>query len=160
TFAGYRREEAFDKVDPGRGSRREVQLEAGMLGEPGLHFLGLMGRVVVDDEMKVEGLRHHPVDLFEEANGLVGAWARQAFSKQLAGLDIKSGKESRGAVALIVVRHRAGTTLLQGQARLGAVESLDLRFFVDRQHQCLIGWVEIETNNIPHLFGEMRIVRE
>jgi hypothetical protein len=37
-----------------------------MLGEPGLHCLSLIGRVVVDDAMKIEQLRHHAIDLFED----------------------------------------------------------------------------------------------
>jgi hypothetical protein len=43
---------------------------------------------------------------------------------------------------------------------LGAIESLDLRFFVDRQHQCFIGWVEIEADDIAHLFGEVEATDE
>ena len=84
-----------------------MQLKARMLSEPGLHFLGLMGLVVVNDEMKIEGLRHHAVNLFEEANELAGAVARHAFANDLAGLSVKS----------------CSTALLQGQSWLGAGSS-------------------------------------
>src|SRR6516162_106062 len=83
------------KAPRGREGRREVQLEARVLGEPGLHFLGLMGLVVVKNEMEVEGLRHHPVDLLEEANKFFGTVARHAFTDDFAGLYVESCKQCR-----------------------------------------------------------------
>ena len=66
--------------------------------------------------------------------------------------------EQRGrAVALVVVRHGAGAALLHRQARLAAVECLDLALLVDRQHQGLVGRVEVKADDIHHLGGEVRI---
>ena len=48
--------------------------------------------------------------------------------------DVERGEERRRAVALVVVGHRAGEALLQGQARLRAVERLDLAPLVEREH--------------------------
>ena len=42
-------EEAFDQVHPGRAGSREMQLEAGMLFQPGLHLGRLVGGVVVEN---------------------------------------------------------------------------------------------------------------
>jgi hypothetical protein len=50
---------------------------------------------------------------------------------------VQGGKQSRCAVADIVMRHRPGAALFHRQARLGAVERLDLRFLVDGEHQAV-----------------------
>jgi hypothetical protein len=56
-----------------------------------------------------------------------------AASEHDAVEDIQRGKQGRGAMPLIVVRHGAAAAFLQRQARLRAVECLDLALFVDRQ---------------------------
>ena len=61
-------EEALDGVEPGAGSRREVEGEALMAVEPGAHLGVLVGGVVVEDDM--DGLvgRHLGVDGVEKAD--------------------------------------------------------------------------------------------
>ena len=46
--------QALDGVDPGGRGRREMDVEAGMPGQPALHGLGLVGGVVVEDQVQVE----------------------------------------------------------------------------------------------------------
>jgi hypothetical protein len=41
-----------------------------------------------------------------------------------------------------------------GQQRLGSVERLDLRLFVDAEHQGSVGRVEVETHDVADLFHE------
>src|SRR5438046_3862709 len=64
---------------------------------------------------------------------------------------------SRGAIALVVMRHRPAAALLHRQPRLGAVERLDLAFFIDRQHQGFVGWIEVKADDILDLGDEVRI---
>ena len=54
TLAGDLGEEALDHVEPRRGGRNEVQVEAWMALEPARHGRCLMGGVVVEDEVQVE----------------------------------------------------------------------------------------------------------
>jgi hypothetical protein len=70
----------------------EVQLEARVLSEPGLHLRGLVGLVVVADRVHGEVLCYGPVDLFQEADELLGAVTRQALADDLASLDIECRK--------------------------------------------------------------------
>ena len=51
-------------------------------------------------------------------------------------------------MALVVVGHGSGPTLLHGQARLGAVERLDLGLLVDRQHDGVLRRVEIQPDHV------------
>ena len=70
---------------------------------------------------------------------------------------VESRKQGRGAVALVVVRHRAGAALLHRQARLGAVERLDLALFIDRQHQGFVRRIEIKADDVLDLLDELRV---
>ena len=56
--------------------------------------------------------------------------------------------------------HGAGAALLHRQAGLGAVKGLDLGFLIDRQHDGMGRRVDIETNDVPELLGELRVLRQ
>ena len=73
------------------------------------------------------------------------------------GEHVESRKQGRGAVALVVMRHRPAAALLHRQSRLGAVERLDLAFFIDRQHQGFVGRIEVKADDILDLGDEVRI---
>ena len=60
-------EDALDEVHPGGASEHEMQLEAGMLLQLGLHLGRLMGGVVIINQINVVGLFHGPVDEAEKA---------------------------------------------------------------------------------------------
>lgn len=55
-------EEAFDEVHPGRAGWREMQLETWVFRQPGIHLRRLVGGVVVENQVDVALLFHHPVD--------------------------------------------------------------------------------------------------
>jgi len=56
--------------------------------------------------------------------------------------------------------HRAGPAALHRQARLGAVERLDLALFVHAQHDRFVRGVEVEADDIDQLLFEAAVVRE
>src|SRR3954469_7123228 len=68
----------------------------------------------------------------------------------------RAGEQGRCAVALVVMRHRAGPALLHGQAGLGAVEALDLLLLVDGKHDGVSGRVDMEPDNIAQFVDELR----
>ena len=49
-----------------------------------------------------------------------------------------------GPASLVVVRPTLDLPGPQGQQRMGPVEGLDLRLLVDREHQRVVGRVEVE----------------
>jgi hypothetical protein len=119
-------EEAFDEIEPGRTRRREVQLEARMLGQPRLHLGGLVRPVVIEHEMHREVSKHGSIDPLQKANELFRPMPRLAFADDESALHVKGCEKRGGPMTLVVVRHRCGPTALQRQARLRAVEGLDL----------------------------------
>ena len=67
------------------------------------------------------------------------AMPRHAGPDHLAVEHVQSREQGGRAVALVVMGHGAGTALLHRQARLGAVERLDLALFVDQRTSALSG---------------------
>ena len=96
--------EALDLIEPRGGCGRKVEMNARMLGQPSLHGLGLVGGVIVHDQMKIEMPGCVALNDPEEAQELLGPMPRQALADHLAGLHIQGGEQGRGAMALVVVR--------------------------------------------------------
>src|ERR1700748_3937895 len=67
------------------------------------------------------------------------------------------GSEQRGsAVPLIIVGHNSTAPRLDRQARLSAVERLDLALFVDAEHHRVRRRVDIQPDDITQLGDEFR----
>jgi hypothetical protein len=45
-------------------------------------------------------------------------------------------------------------TQAHGQHGLGTVQGLNLAFFIDTQHQGVVGWVQVEADNVPYFLHE------
>ena len=59
---------------------------------------------------------------------------------------------------LVVVGHGSGASLLHRQAGLGAVERLDLALLVDRQHDGMGRWIDVEADDVAQLVDELGVV--
>src|SRR5450756_2786673 len=57
--------------------------------------------------------------------------------------DVEGGKQGGRAMALVIVGHSSWPALLHREARLGAVQGLDLRFLVEGEHDGIVGWIQI-----------------
>ncbi len=77
------------------------------------------------------------IDDIEEANELLMAMTPHTLAEDLALKDIESREQGGDAMPLVIVGHGSGATLLHRQSRLGAVQSLDLAFLIDRQHDSM-----------------------
>ena len=60
-------------------------------------------------------------------------------------------------MSLVVVRQRTTTAQLDRQSRLPAVDGLDLRLLVDREHQRVVGLIQVEPDDIDDLLGELQV---
>jgi hypothetical protein len=118
----------------------------------------VVGRVVVDDGVDRLSRRYLGLDGVEEADELLMAVALHVAADDGAVEDIEGGEQRRGAMTLVVVRHRPGAARLHRQARLGTIESLDLALLIDREDHRMSGRVNIEADDIAQLFHEPRIV--
>ena len=72
--------------------------------------------------------------------------------------DIEGGEQGGGAVPLVVVGHGAALARLQRQARLRAVEGLNLTLLVDRNDHGMRGRVHVQPDDVLDLGGESWVV--
>ena len=138
-------------------SRLQIHVEARPLCQPGAHLGMLVGGVIV----------HYQVDMqFGGNTGLHAAQERQELLMAMTGLalgkdgtrsNVESRKERRGAMADIVVGDALNITQAHGQHRLGAVQSLNLTFFIHAKYQGMIGRIQVKADDVPYLLDEERI---
>ena len=102
--------------------------------------------------------RHGALDGVEEANELLVAMPSHAASDHSSVEDVERGEQSGRAVALVVMGHRPAFSGLERQARLRAVERLDLALLVDRDDHRVLGRVHVEADDVLDLLGELGIV--
>ena len=112
--------------------------------------------VVVDDQVQLPPGRGLAIDLVEKADEFLMPVARHALADGAALQHVERGEQCGRAMALVVMRHRPAAGPLHRQSWLGAVERLDLRLLVDRQHQRVLRRIDVQTDDILHLGGELR----
>jgi|GEM_PF-2085646 len=100
------------------------------------------------------------VDSFEKLQKFLMAMSFHTLPDNLAFQNIQCGKQCRGAVALVIMRHRARPAFLHRQSGLRAVKRLYLCLFVKAEHQSVFRRAQIKADDIFQLFNEARIVRQ
>jgi len=113
-----------------------------------------MGGVVVEDGMDDFPRRNGPLDRIEELDEFLMPVLLHTTHQHGAVQDVEGGKQGGGAVALVIVGHGGALTRLQRQARLGAVESLDLALLINGQHHGVARRLHVEADHILDFFGE------
>ena len=73
---------------------------------------------------------------------------------------VKRGEQRGRAVALVIVGYDLAAAFFHRQAWLGAVQSLYLALLIDRKHQRVLGWIEIDADVIFEIGGEFGIVAD
>ena len=149
---------AFDSVEPGGGCRREVESPPRMRLQPFAHLQMFMGGVVVDDCMDMLAGWYSCLYGVEKADIFLVPVFFHAAADNFSVQHVDGSKQSGRAMPLIVVRHRAAAALFQRQARLCAVECLDLAFLVDGKHNGMGRRADVEANNIAQLDGKFGII--
>src|SRR5262245_33074043 len=105
-------------------------------------------------------LRHLRLYGVEESDELLMAMALHIVTDDGAVEDVEGGEQCCGAMAFIVVRHGAGTARLHRQARLGAIERLDLALLVNREHNGVGRRVHVEADYVLEFLCKLWIVRQ
>ena len=75
----------------------------------------------------------------------------------LAVQHIQRGKQRGGSIALVVVRVRPASPLLQGQSWLGAVQSLYLALLVNANDDRFLWRIQVQPHNIRQFLQKHRI---
>ena len=152
------REEPFDGVEPRGGGRREMERPSRMTGQPFDDVGMLVGGVIVDDGVDELAGGDRPLHGVEEADEVLMAMLGHAAPDHGSIEDIERREQRRRAIALVIVGHRPALAGLDRQARLGAVEGLDLALFVDGDDDGVHGRVHVEADDVFDLLREFGIV--
>ena len=155
--AGNRREESLDRVEP-RGRRGgEVECPSRMVGEPRQDLGVFVGRVIIGDGMNDLSGGDGSFDSVQELNELLMPMLFHATPDNGSIQDVERGEQRSRAVAFVIVRHGTAFPGLEWQARLGAIERLDLAFFIDGDDDRMSRRRHIEADDILDFFGEFGI---
>ena len=119
----------------------------GLFVDPFQHLGMLVSSIVVDNDMDRFLLGHPDVDNGKEADELLMAMMLHTLANDLALKHIERGEQSGDAVTLVVVGHGASPTLFHRQPRLGAIQRLDLAFLIDREHDGMVGRVDVQPDD-------------
>ena len=127
------------------------------------HFVDLRGRSARRGCRARRGRpdpRDGGVDLLEEPQHVGRGVTFVQSGEDLAGGDVHRGEQVDGAVALVVVGHRAGSARLHRQRGLGAVQRLALGLLVEAEHHRPRRRVEVQPDDVDELLLEQRIVAD
>ncbi|MDT4862971.1 hypothetical protein FQZ97_976560 [compost metagenome] len=152
-------EEPLDGVQPGTGCRNEVEGPAWVPRQPGPNFGLFVCGVVVQDDVNRLVLGQLSFNRVEEADELLMPVTLHVAADDGAVENIQGREKCRGAVALVIMGHRAGTTLLHGKTRLRPIQRLDLTFLIDGKDNRMGRRRDVETDHIVKLLGESLVVR-
>src|SRR6202022_5090973 len=97
---GEHGEEALDGIEPGGGCRREVEDEARVTCQPFDDLRGLMGGIVVEDNMADLADRDLGLDLVEKADELLMPVLLHALPDHRTIAHVERGKEGGRSVPL------------------------------------------------------------
>ena len=153
-------EEPLYGVEPRARGRGEVERPARMRLEPCPDRLVLVGGVVVEDGMDRPAGGDRTVDAVEKAHEFLVPVAGAVLRDHRPFEYVEGGEQRRRAVPLVVVGHGGAAPLLQRQSGLCAVQRLDLRLLVDRQHRRVRRRLDVEADDVTHLVDEGRIGRQ
>jgi hypothetical protein len=90
---------AFDEVEPRGAGRGEVQVEAGVLQQPLVDSRGLVGGVVIQDQVQVQVPGHSGVDELEEAEEFLVPVPAVGLGDHRSTGQVERGEQAGGAVA-------------------------------------------------------------
>src|ERR1700728_515858 len=137
-----------------------MKVKSRMSRDPAQDGRVLVGAVVVGDQVDLFVRGRLPIALLEELQPLLVAVPRHAATDDLTVQRTQGREHRRGAIALVVVSHRATTALLHRQAGLSPIKSLDLALLIGTQDEGVLGRVEIERDDIFHFLDKAPIVAE
>ncbi len=128
-----------------------------MGGEPSFHLRMFMGGVVVNDEVNVKIIGDILINMLDKTQIFLVTMPMFALGDHLSIGDVKCSEERCGTMAYIVMGHAFDVAKAHRKQRLGAVQGLNLAFFVNTQHERFVRRVEVEPDNIAHFLHKERV---
>src|SRR5262249_3064225 len=119
-----------------------------------------MGPVVIEDQMNFLSPWHRTLNLLQEVHEFLVSVSWLALSNHGPVQDVQRGKQRRSAISFVVMCLAFRDARSHREQRLGPIERLDLALLIHAQHQSFIGWIQVQSDNIPNLLAESWIFAE
>jgi len=84
--------------------------------------------------------------------------ARDRLGEDLAAVHVKGREQRGGAVADVLELAASKLPGFGGLVRVAALLGLDRGLLINREHQCPLGWVEVETTHVADAFPKRRVI--
>src|SRR6516225_2761601 len=152
------REPNLDLIEPRGMSGGKVKVEPRMLA-PKSRIADAMGAEIVEHDMEIfVGMCSFQPS--QEIKELLAPFARFAHPINTTGGHFQSSKESHRSMTLIVVSKTAqSATIGHFEPALGSLQCLDARLLIDGNNHSVLRGIQIQTNHIGSLGGELWIGR-
>ena len=157
-LAGNFAEKAFHQIEPRGGGGGKVQMKALLTGEPRLDSGMFVRGVVVADDMDLFIRSDGGVDFLQEGQPFAVTMPVGRMRQHFAAEVVQCGKESHRPMPVVIMGARADMALSEGQAGLGALQSLALAFLVTAQNHGVLWRVQIKPDDVPVFFLKLQIV--
>src|SRR5712691_5652586 len=86
-----------------------------------------------------------------ECEGLSGSAGVSDFAALSDFGSIEGCEQRRRPIPFVVMGSGLATSAFERQARLGAIQGLDLTLLIQTQHQSVLRWVQVQTYDIGQL---------
>ena len=144
----------FDLVEPAGMGRREVKVDIGVAGEPGI-VSGFVGVEVVEDNMEFL-VRVSGDDLVHEGEEFFSPAPLSVHAGDLAGPNLKSSKQGGSSVPLVLMALTAdGLAIGQSQVALRPLQGLDTGLLIDTKDNSIFRRCQIKANDFRRLGSEL-----
>ena len=153
-------EPTLDQIKPGRAGGSVMDMKPRMLGQPIRDLVMLMWAVIVYHQVQLQSTGCGSIKLAQELQIFLMSMTGHTLTDNRAVQDVEGRKESRRPVPLIVVSHRAATTLLKRETRLRSLQGLNLTFLIHAQHQRFMRRIQIQAHHIVEFFDKLFIFRQ
>lgn len=118
-----------------------------------------MGRQVIGDHVNLSPLRLAGHDVAEELDKGGARVPRRRLPEHFARLRIQRGKQRERPVPLVLEAVPLGAARRQRQHGIEAVEGLDRRFLIHREHGRVVGRIHVQPDHVRRFGFEIGIIR-
>src|SRR5206468_3439455 len=124
--------------------------------QPGIIFL--VDAIVVQNHMDFLTIRQLSYDMIHELEKLDASFFLSGFCVNGSSSNFQRGKQIQCAVTLVSAFEAANDfSIVRFHVPGAALQSLNAWFFVDRNHQSILGRIQVQTDNIGGLGSKRRI---
>src|SRR5215475_7402473 len=113
-----------------------------------------VSRVVVEDQMQMQAGRNLIIEMPQKGEKFLVSVTWFTLGNHFSIRHVERGKQSCGAVSIIIVSDAFDVTQSYRQYGLSPFQGLDLALLVYTQHQSLIGRIQIQTDDVTNLIDK------